>query len=201
MPVMVCSNNGFNLKYNFQYNITSSGIGYVRWVVDCSIVSSTEAHEKRIQSNAGHLKRTFRWPTKKRTELRTKALYDQHWQSLAWHCLSLPQSTPQTLLFNAHQCRQRWSMTWPSAGNDYQNALYKFSEVLSQNCICFHWPSMAYDSKKMHCGIFLNLLYSLNQGCPKCGSRANSALWLILLGSLPGLDYCNVWDFWMSAPI
>ena len=30
------------------------------------------------------------------------------------------------------------------------------------------------------------------QGCPKCGSRAESALWLILLGSLHGLDICDV---------
>ena len=37
--------------------------------------------------------------------------------------------------------------------------------------------------------LFLFLyFYNLKQGCQKCGSRANSALWLMLLGSLHDLD-------------
>ena len=32
---------------------------------------------------------------------------------------------------------------------------------------------------------------SINQGCPKCDPRADSALWLILFYSSHGLDVCN----------
>ena len=32
----------------------------------------------------------------------------------------------------------------------------------------------------------------VGQGCPKCGSRADSALWLI------GLDICNVWNLLLA---
>ena len=38
----------------------------------------------------------------------------------------------------------------------------------------------------------LSHFHSVKQGCPKCDSRADSALGLILFGSLHGLDICNL---------
>ena len=42
------------------------------------------------------------------------------------------------------------------------NLLQTFPVVLSQNTICYHWLSMPGNSKIMHCGILLNMLYCFN---------------------------------------
>ena len=39
--------------------------------------------------------------------------------------------------------------------------------------------------------MFSSIYKGIRQGCPKCGSRADSDLWLTFLGSLHGLDICN----------
>ena len=48
-------------------------------------------------------------------------------------------------------------------------------ELLSQNLICYHWLSVSGNSKIMHCGILINMPYSLN--------------WLFLYHFLPSGNY------------
>ena len=50
------------------------------------------------------------------------------------------------------------------------NLSLEFPELLSQNLICYHWPSVFGNSKIMHCGILINMPLPIEIRC-KYGSR------------------------------
>ena len=70
----------------------------------------------------------------------------------------------------------------------------EFPKILSQNLICYHWLSMAGNSKTMHCGILINMPYrwKVKGKCFfLCFAWQDSLLWIVRSRSMSKLNLFN----------